>query len=41
MKDQQGKENFVTYFLSHVRKTDNSLIVEDQFLDKHMFTVTI
>jgi hypothetical protein len=41
MKDQQGKENLVAYFLFHVPKIDNSLIVEDQFIDKHMFIVTI
>jgi hypothetical protein len=41
IKDRPGRENLVTDFLSHIPKTDNSLTVEDQFQDEHLFVVTI
>jgi hypothetical protein len=41
IKDRPGRENLVADFLSRIPNTDNSLTVEDQFLDEHFFTVTI
>jgi hypothetical protein len=41
IKDRPGRENLIADFLSHVPKTDDSLTVEDQLLDEHMFVVTI
>jgi hypothetical protein len=41
IKDWPGRENLVADFLSLVPKTDNSLTIEDQFSDKHLFIVTI
>jgi hypothetical protein len=41
IRDQPGRENLVAYFLSCVPKIDDSLTVEDQFPDEHMFTITI
>jgi len=41
IKDRPGKENLVADFLSRVPKTDDSTTVEDQFLDEHLFAVTI
>jgi hypothetical protein len=41
IKDRSGRENLVADFLSRITKTYNSLVVEDQFPDEHLFTVTI
>ena len=41
IKDQLRRENLIVDFLSCVPKKDNSSIVEDQFLDEHLFVVTI
>jgi hypothetical protein len=41
IKDRSGRENLVADFLSCIPKTDNSLTVEDQFPDEHLFVVTI
>jgi hypothetical protein len=41
IKDRPGRENLVADFVSRVPKTNNSLTVEDQFPDEHLFTVTI
>jgi hypothetical protein len=40
IKDRPGRENLVADFLSRIPKTNDSLIVEDQFPDKHLFVVT-
>jgi hypothetical protein len=40
IKDGPERENFVTDFLSHIPKTYDSLTVEDEFLDEHLFVVT-
>eukprot|EP00253_Pinus_taeda_P032548 PITA_32548 len=41
IKDKPGKENLVVDFLSCVPITDNAVAVEDQFLDEHLFAVTM
>jgi hypothetical protein len=41
IKGRLGRENIVSYYLSCIPKTNNYLTVEDQFLDEHLFTVTI
>jgi hypothetical protein len=41
IKDQPNRENLIVDFLSRVPKTNDSLIVEDQFPDEHLFIVTI
>jgi hypothetical protein len=41
IKDRSGRENLVADFLSRVPKIDNSLTVEYQFPDKHLFVFTI
>eukprot|EP00253_Pinus_taeda_P023161 PITA_23161 len=41
IKDRPGKENPVADFLSCVPKTDDSVTVEDQFLDENLFVVTV
>jgi hypothetical protein len=40
IKDRPGRENLVTNFLSCIPKTNDSLIVENQFPDEHLFFVT-
>jgi hypothetical protein len=40
IKDRPGRENLVADFLSRIPKTDDSLTVEDQFPDEHLFVVT-
>jgi hypothetical protein len=40
IKDRPGRENLVVDFLSRIPKRDDSLIVEDQFLDEHLFSIT-
>jgi hypothetical protein len=40
IKDGPGREKLVTDFLSRIPKTDDSLTVEDQFLDEHLFVIT-
>jgi hypothetical protein len=40
IKYRPGRENLVPDFLSCIPKIDDSLIVEDQFLDEHMFSIT-
>jgi hypothetical protein len=40
IKDRPGRENLVADFLSRIPKKDDSLTVEDQFLDKHLFVIT-
>jgi hypothetical protein len=40
IKDRPGRENIVVDFLSRIPKTDDSLAVEDQFPDEHLFSVT-
>jgi hypothetical protein len=39
IKDRPGRENLVADFLSHIPKTDDSLTIEDQFPDEHLFVV--
>ena len=41
IRDRPGKENVVTDFLSRVPKTDDTLTVEDQFPDEHLFAVAV
>jgi len=41
IKDRPRRENCVSYLLSRIPNTNDYLTVEDQFLDKHMFVVTI
>ena len=41
IKDRPGKENVVAYFLSRVPKTNDTLIVDDQFPDEHLFAVAV
>lgn len=41
IKDQPGKENLVVEFLSHVPRTDDVVVVEDQFPDEHLFAMTV
>ena len=41
IKDRPRKENLVAYFLSHVPRTYDTVAVEDQFPDEHLFTVTV
>jgi len=41
IKDRRGKEDLVSYFLSQMPKPMDTGVVEDQFLDEHLFTVTI
>jgi hypothetical protein len=36
-----GRENLVADFLSRIPKTNDSMTVEDQFPDEHLFVVTI
>jgi hypothetical protein len=40
IKDRPGRENLVADFLSRIPKTDDSLTVEDQFPDEHLFVIT-
>jgi hypothetical protein len=40
IKDRPGRENLVADFLSRIPKTDDSLTIEDQFPDEHLFAVT-
>jgi hypothetical protein len=40
IKDRIGRENLVADFLSRIPKIHNSLTVEDQFSDEHLFVVT-
>eukprot|EP00253_Pinus_taeda_P003321 PITA_03321 len=39
IKDRLGKENLVADFLSHVPRTDDIVVVEDQFPNEHLFVV--
>ena len=39
IKDCPGKENVVAEFLSRVPKTDDTLKIENQFLDEQLFAV--
>ena len=41
IKDRLGKENPVADFLSSMPETDDSVAVEDQFPDEHLFVVTM
>ena len=41
IKDHPWKENVVANFLSRVPKTDNTLKIDDQFPDKHLFAIAI
>jgi hypothetical protein len=41
IKDRPRRENILAYFLSRIPKIDNSLTIEDQFPDEHLFSVTI
>jgi len=41
IKDRPGKENRVANFLSRMPKTADAAAVEDQFLDEHLFVVTV
>ena len=41
MKDHPGKENMVADFLSRVPKTDDTLTVDNQFPDEHLFVVAV
>jgi hypothetical protein len=40
IKDRPKRENIVAEFLSCIPKIDDSLMVEDQFSDEHLFAVT-
>ena len=41
IKDHPGKENMVADFLSRVPKTDDTLTVDDQFPDEHLFVAVV
>eukprot|EP00253_Pinus_taeda_P028854 PITA_28854 len=41
IKDRLRKENLVAYFLSRIPKVNDPLAVDDQFLDEHLFVVTV
>ena len=41
IKDHPGKENVVADFLSRFPKTNDTLIVDDQFPDEHLFVVAV
>ena len=38
--DKHGKENVITDFLSRFTNSDDSLPVEDSFLDEHLFALS-
>ena len=38
--DKPGKENVVADFLSYLTNSDDSLHVEDSFLDEHLFALS-
>ena len=40
IKDRPGKGNVVANFLSRVPKSDDPLVVDDQFPDENLFVVT-
>ena len=37
--DRPGKENLVEYFLSRIQHEDDTKLVDDTFLDEHLFDV--
>ena len=41
IKDHPGKENVVIDLLSRVPRMDDKLVVDDQFLDEHLFAVAV
>ena len=41
IKDGPGKENPVADFLSRMPKPVDATVVEDQFLDEHLFAVSV
>ena len=41
IKDQPGKENPVADFLSRIPKPVDAAVVEDHFLNEHLFVVTV
>jgi len=41
IKDRPGKENPVADFLSRMPKLIDAAVVEDQFLDEHLFVVAV
>lgn len=41
IKDHPGKKNPVTDFLSQILKVNDPLVVDDQFLDEHLFVVAV
>lgn len=41
IKDRPGKENPVANFISRMPKPVDTSVVEDQFLDEHLFAITI
>jgi hypothetical protein len=41
IKDRPRRENIVADILSRISKTNYSLTIEDQFLDEHLFSLTI
>eukprot|EP00253_Pinus_taeda_P007760 PITA_07760 len=41
IQDRPGKENLVADLLSRVPRTDYAVVVEEQFLDEHLFAVTV
>jgi len=41
IKDRPGKENLVADFLSRMPKPVDTVVVEDQFVDEHLFAVTV
>ena len=41
IKDQPGKENPIADCLSRMSKLVDAAVVEDQFPDEHLFTVTV
>jgi len=41
IKNRPGKENLVANFLSRVPRIDDTVEIEDQFPDEHLFVVTV
>ena len=41
IRDRPRMENLVADFLSRDQRTDNVVVVEDQFPDEHLFSMTI
>ena len=39
--DRPGKENFVADFLSRIKDEDDDILVDDSFLEEHLFSLSI